>query len=40
MNKILLIFFGKAGAGKNYTAKIFEKELDYYFYDADQPRAY
>jgi gluconate kinase len=32
----LLILFGKAGAGKNHVAKIFEKEFGYYFYDADQ----
>ena len=28
--------FGKAGAGKNFVAGIFEREFGYYFYDADQ----
>lgn len=35
MEKRILIFFGKTGAGKSYIAKIFEKEFGYYFYDAD-----
>jgi gluconokinase len=36
MERELLIFFGKAGAGKNFVAGIFEREFGYCFYDADQ----
>jgi len=35
MNNKLLILFGKAGTGKNYVAKIIEKEYKFYFYDGD-----
>lgn len=36
IGKRFVIIFGKTGAGKSYTAKLFEKELGFYFYDADQ----
>ncbi|MGE5606460.1 MAG: AAA family ATPase, partial [Bacteroidota bacterium] len=35
MQKSLVIFFGKTGAGKSYAAKMFAEEFGYYFYDAD-----
>lgn len=35
MEKCLLVFFGKTGAGKSYTAELFAKEFGYCFYDAD-----
>ena len=35
MEKSLLIFFGKTGAGKSYAAKMFAENFGYYFYDAD-----
>ncbi len=35
MDKRVLIFFGKTGAGKNYVARVFEREFGYYWYDAD-----
>ena len=35
VEKRILIFFGKTGAGKSYTAKIFGQEFGYYLYDAD-----
>lgn len=35
INSRLLILFGKAGTGKNYVAKIIEKEYKFYFYDGD-----
>ncbi len=33
--KMLVIFFGKTGAGKDYTAEILAKEFGFYHYDAD-----
>lgn len=36
MEKRLVVFFGKTGAGKNYTAEIFAKEFGFYLYDADR----
>jgi len=36
MQKRLVIFFGKTGAGKNYTAQLFAREFGFYLYDADQ----
>jgi gluconate kinase len=35
MDKQLLILFGKTGVGKNFVARLFERELGYYWYDAD-----
>lgn len=35
MEKRLIVFFGKTGAGKNYVAEVFAKEFGFYFYDAD-----
>lgn len=35
MEKSLVIFFGKTGAGKSYAAKMFAEAFGYYFYDAD-----
>lgn len=35
MEKSLLVFFGKTGVGKSYTAQLFAQEFGYYFYDAD-----
>ena len=35
MDKRILIFFGKTGAGKNFVAKLFAREFDYDWYDAD-----
>lgn len=35
INNRLYILFGKAGAGKNYVAKIIAKECKFYFYDGD-----
>lgn len=40
MEKHLLILFGKAGAGKNYVAKILERDFGYYFYDGDIDLSY
>ncbi len=31
----LVILFGKAGAGKNYVAKIFHQQFGFFWYDAD-----
>lgn len=36
MQKRLVIFFGKTGAGKNCTAELFARKFGFYFYDADQ----
>jgi gluconate kinase len=35
LNNKLFILFGKAGTGKNYVAKIIEKEFKFFFYDGD-----
>jgi gluconate kinase len=35
MDKRIFILFGKTGAGKNYVARVFEKEFGYHWYDAD-----
>ncbi len=35
MEKRILIFFGKTGAGKDYVANLFAKEFGFYIYDAD-----
>ncbi len=35
MERQLWIFFGKAGAGKNYAARIFALAFNWHFYDAD-----
>ena len=35
MGKQLLIFFGKSGAGKDFVARLFEREFGYCWYDAD-----
>lgn len=32
---LLLIIFGKSGAGKNYIGEMIAKEYGFYFYDAD-----
>ncbi len=36
MEKRLVVFFGKTGAGKNYTAEIFAQEFHFHIYDADR----
>jgi len=36
MERSLVIFFGKTGAGKDYIARLFAEAFDYYVYDGDR----